>query len=171
MSCTEIRERLLEAELDELAGESDTAVGRHVRSCPACGAVARTLLAETRALGAALDSLAPSRDAVAPAARVAGSRPSIAADPVPSVARERGGSPVSRSRGRVRRWAPLAAAAGLAGLIAIGRGENRPLGDPSTPLDRPEAAAGERFAIEVPDDGRLAVFDTADPSIKVVWFY
>lgn len=171
MSCTEIRERLLEAELDELAGESDTPVGRHVRSCPACGAVARTLLAETRALGAALDSLAPSRDGVAPAGHVAGSRSSLAAGPVPSVVRERGGSPVPRSRGRVRRWAPLAAAAGLAGLIAIGWGEDRPLGDPSTPLDRVEAPVGERFAIEVPDDGRLAVFDTADPSIKVVWFY
>ncbi len=171
MSCTEIRERLLEAELDELAGESDTPVGRHVRSCPACGAVARTLLAETRALGAALDALAPSRDGVAPAGHVVGSRSSLAAGPVPSVVRERGGSPVPRSRGRVRRWAPLAAAAGLAGLIAIGWGEDRPLGDPSTPLDRLEAPVGERFAIEVPDDGRLAVFDTADPSIKVVWFY
>ncbi len=160
MSCTDIRERLLEAEPEELAGRSDTPVGVHVRSCPACGAVAQTLLAETRALAAALDSLAiPAADSV----------PWL--DPVGAVARGRGGSPLSRPRRRALRWAPLATAAGLAGLIAIGRGGDGPSGDPTTAHDRPEAAVGERFAIEVPDDARLAVFDTADPSIKVVWFY
>lgn len=48
--CTSMRDRMLEAELAELAGEGTSALARHVRKCAACRAVARSLAADTDAL-------------------------------------------------------------------------------------------------------------------------
>ena len=45
---------LLTAELDELAGQADTELSRHVRDCPHCAAAARKILAANDVLNASL---------------------------------------------------------------------------------------------------------------------
>ena len=53
MTCEMMRERLLEAELDELAGQGNSPVAAHVRECARCRAVAEQLLGDTRQLAEA----------------------------------------------------------------------------------------------------------------------
>lgn len=57
MICETMRERLLEAELDELAGIGSSPVAVHVRECAWCRAVAERLIADSRLLGAEIARL------------------------------------------------------------------------------------------------------------------
>jgi anti-sigma factor RsiW len=63
-SCTEIREMILEAELDELRGMSDSRVARHVVTCAECQAYAHRLLRAYHQMDAGLSNIsAPTADA------------------------------------------------------------------------------------------------------------
>lgn len=62
-----------------------------------------------------------------------------------------------------------AAAVAVAALFAL------PSPDPMSPdpmalTPRPEAAGDDVFSIEAPDDRGMAVFQTKNPHIRVVWF-
>jgi hypothetical protein len=103
MTCTQMLERLIEADPDALAGRGSSDVAAHVRECARCGAVARQLLADTSLLAATVNAKgaivrrmrpAPIVLALAAAATVAflmlpqqpGARPELAVQPPASVA-------------------------------------------------------------------------------------
>ena len=80
--------------------------------------------------------------------------------------------------------APLAAAAAVAALVlawprgggteaeAPGPGaEDRSLTPAEVPATSGAAAHGPELRVRVPADARVAVFQTRDPSVAVVWFF
>ncbi len=100
MTCDTMRERILEADLAELRGETDTPLAKHLRECDACRSVADKIVQAEAELGVALDTMAT------------------------GVRTRRTTAP----RRRLGHWAvlvPLAAAAGLAAII-VGRGTEAP---------------------------------------------
>jgi hypothetical protein len=61
MDCTAARELMLEAELDELSGNPDTPLTRHIAGCAECATIARTLLQGYSDLDAGLTQLTHGR--------------------------------------------------------------------------------------------------------------
>ena len=59
-ACATVREDLLEAPPDELAGVAQTPLAQHLRECQRCGPIARLLLEEHARLGGALAVIQPS---------------------------------------------------------------------------------------------------------------
>jgi hypothetical protein len=173
-SCETIRERLLEAPPTALTGRGESAVARHVRSCAACRSVARRILDEIELLEASLEQLRPRMsedEAVLLALDLAGRQIAVEEPP----ATRRAGSPGVRRRWM--RWAPfpVAAAAAIAALVLTAgpRGERLEEAGPSARA-APELAAAaslDRLSVDIPEQGRVAVFETKNPSITVVWFY
>jgi hypothetical protein len=130
----------------------------HLEGCPACAT-------DVEAVRAGVDTLAPSFEAArsrldgAAAVRLArtGWRP-VAPGRRPSPARSG------------RRWAPVAAAALAAGLLAVVVWGPEPARPPEGSPARGES--GDRPsppAVRVEAAGRVAVFATPDPKIHVVW--
>ncbi|HUG42526.1 MAG TPA: hypothetical protein VMM12_18830 [Longimicrobiales bacterium] len=157
MRCEDALDRMLEAEPAALRGDAgaDLALAEHIGSCGRCGAVARALAAELAALDEGLERLAMRAGG--------GARPVTTARPA----------------GRVRRtapiWAPLAAAAALAGVLVLGRqggapgsGAPGPTGQATPPTGSVEAAT---VAVTLPADRGGAVIRTANPGITVIWLY
>ena len=145
MSCEQARDAMLDAEPDELRGVGASALAAHVRECARCRAAAATLLGGTAALARALD------DGVAARARDV--------LPMPVGARSR------RARPALAAAIPLAAAAALA-LLFVGRGvlvRDR-IGPYTPPVSVPSAPV-----VNAHGDGGVAVMNTADPRITVVW--
>ena len=145
MSCEAYVQAMLEAEPAELAGEEDSPLARHIRECPHCGATARAILAEEEELGSALASLVPQPDLEAVLARAPAQR--------------------SRFRAGALTLAPLALAAGLAALF-LTREPQLP-GEPYVP--GVQAIPG--LNVEAPEGRNVAVLETRDPDIKVVWLF
>lgn len=144
MTCNDWLDALLEAEPEELRGEGDSALSRHLGSCPECRAKAELLV---RAMGE-LD-----QDLAAEAGRA----------PLPG----------RRGPGRLRRAAlvalPLAAAAvvALVLLSPFGPGRNTPLLSPSL-----AAPVADAVPVVTPPAGRdAAVIQTDNPDIVIVWLY
>lgn len=173
-SCETIRERLFEASATALAGGGESAVARHVRSCAACGAVARRILDETELLWANLERLQPRMsedEAVRLARGLEGHKVGVVEPPA---TRRVGSLGVRR---RWMRWAPVpvAAAAAIATLVLTAgpRIERLEDTDPSQRVVPQEAAVAslEGLSVDIPEQGRVAVFETKNPSITVVWFY
>lgn len=150
-------EALLTAELDELAGEADTELGRLVRDSPHCSAAARKILAANEALNA---SLAAKRVVDAPAL----------------VARARS-SERSTAFGWRMRWPAIPSAwpwaAATVGTVAVWtilvvfalRTES-----PADPETRPEVAAdhAEPPLVDAPGYS-VAVIPTSNPDITIIW--
>lgn len=148
---------LLTAELDELAGEADTELGRLVRDCPHCSAAARKILAANEALNA---TLAASRVVDAPAL----------------VARARS-SQRSKASGWRMRWPAIPSAwpwaAATVGALAVWtilvvfawRTES-----PTDPETRPEVPAehAESPLVDAPGYS-VAVIPTTNPDITIIW--
>ena len=152
--CTRSLDYLLEAELDELDGGSDTEVGRHVRDCERCRAVAQKVLDGTARLDAALATVPDGFDV----------------DVVLGRARSPESGPprttISPLRRRWQRIATVALAASIVGLLVLG--------------DRDEALPGAPFVPRVtaqlpivePSAGQnVAVIQTDNPDITVLWFF
>ena len=144
MNCAECRDQMLEAGLKELAGDGESAVAAHVRSCEACRFVAVSHLAATRELRTSYDAAVPAT------------------------------SPAGMRGRRVRRRAAfavamLAAAAMLAVSVVARREAPEDLhgGHWVTPYD-PAAAS---ISVEVPDGRNAIVFATKNPLVDVVWIY
>jgi anti-sigma factor RsiW len=147
MNCEAARERLLEAELAELEGRGDGELARHLRSCRSCSTQARAILDQYGALRGALESRPPRLDP---------------ADP--------------RWRRRVvrspaRRWVaaiPLALAAGLAILVVARRHQTAI--EPGTPVPLATSAA-PGLDVQGPPGRSVAVFQTDNPNIVVIWSF
>lgn len=158
MSCDEMRDRMLEAPLAALAGEGASPLARHLGECASCRSHARRIVAGTRALADRLDALEP---------RISGDEAVRLARPERAIT----GSVGPERRSPAAAWIaiPLAAAAAVAWLLIPGDGP-RPAGPEHAPP--PERASSDPgFRIEVPVGRRVAVFETPDPEIRVVWFY
>ena len=136
MTCDIMRERILEADLAELHGETDTPLTHHLRECRTCRSVAEKIVQAEADIGLALDTLST------------------------GVRTRRTTAP----RRRIGHWAvlvPLAAAAGL-GAIMVGRGPEAPA-TPALPaiqhvaLPVVESTDNQTVAIFTTDDPDIVV--------------
>jgi hypothetical protein len=147
VDCERARALLLEADLPELLGESDSELARHLGACPACRRTADRIGQAERSLAAWLARAAPISDA---------SRALAAA------------AATARRRAAWRRTlvaGGTAAAAALAGLLLLARRGGPPNARLPTP---PAAAAG--FSVVAPPGRDVVVLHTANPRIVVVWY-
>lgn len=165
--CGRARELLLEAAPRELRGEGQGALAAHLSRCPDCRAAARTLLEGQEELDQAL-------------ARMASAGTSV--DQVLASLRRERVAPGTKEtvelrtpgRGSWIRWASLAAAAALAGVLAWAPWD----GPGRRPAGGEEVGGREARVVEPPEGGlrveadrRFALMKTDDPGISVVWFY
>ncbi len=154
MNCTEARDRLLEADLAELKAEVDTDLSLHLQGCIRCRAVAERLAAEERTLAAALDAVRPRTGVEEALARAEAE---------------------SASRGRVptfplrKAWGlvPLAAAAAVAGVLITSSGGQLP----GEPIDVAAVRHAPAPIVEESTGQNVAVFETENPDIVVVWIF
>ena len=107
MNCSIATETMLEADPQDLTGDNDSDLARHIAACARCRAIAEHLVQGQLGLARELDELSP-QTAVDEAIQIAGRR-------------------ASAIRRRNLRWqigTPLAAAAGLVGLVLLGGGDD-----------------------------------------------
>lgn len=156
MNCTEARLVLLEADRTTLEGEGEGPLAHHLAGCADCRARAEAILQGETLLAAGLREALPMPDL----------------DRIIDLAREETPEVIPLAA-RFRRWAtkgpgaaliPMAAAAALAALF-LGR-------PPSLPgpefIPEPEQAG---LAVEAPEGQSVAVLETSNPDIKVVWLF
>jgi anti-sigma factor RsiW len=149
ITCGAARELLLEAEPAELRGQGGSELAVHLQSCAACAARARYIVEQQEVLASTLDGL--------PSALVAG--PGLAA------VRTRSGRPI------YRRWqvlVPLALAASVGGLLVV---RHRPPGPQTVAPLQVAAVTPRQLDVQVPAGQSVAVFQTANPHIVVIWSY
>lgn len=158
MNCRSARETILEADPAELEAPGDTGLGRHLAACSDCRAAAAAVLAGTATLRAALDEMvatAPRRSVDSALAELRRPRPRFG---------------VRRRPRRLPRLVPWAvAAAAILGTIILTRTPPSPAS-----VDRPSlalAAGAPPPVVEDAGGADIAVFDTRDPGITVVWIY
>jgi len=153
--CDATRTWLLEADLADLTetGPAPTREQQHLQACEACQREASHILRVTGLLDSAVGFPGPGPDAQALIARAR----------LESVSRP----PVGREwwRAANRRWIALAAAAALGAVTLWGDREPRM---PGTALTSPVGTAPIVHATTA--DG-VAVFETENPDITVLWFY
>jgi len=148
MTCDIARAALLEADPADLRRETDSALSGHLRECAACRTAADAILDAEGATAAWIAARAP-RHAFAPA-------------------RARGGR---AARHGTWRWAAgIAAAAGIAGVVLMTR-PDRPPPAPPTARTAPALDGRATVAVRAPAGRNVAVFETADPDIVVIWLY
>src|SRR5437763_8847427 len=148
MRCAEARERMLEAERTDLSGATESELSLHLRECARCRRAANRILEAERELWGALAAATPVRGAEEAVGTV-------------------------RRRAQRRRWvwrvAPLAAAAGLA-VALLARREQVQQSLP--PASAPSIRSGRSgLAVEGPPGRSVAVFQTDNPDIVVIWFF
>ena len=148
MRCAEAREQMLEADRTDLSGATESELSLHLHRCARCRGAADRILEAERELWRALAAATPRRGADE-AVRLA------------------------RRRARRRRWmwraAPLAAAAVLA-VALIARREQVQQSLP--PASAPSIRSGRSgLAVEGPPGRSVAVFQTDNPDIVVIWFF
>lgn len=141
MNCTEAYDAILEAELEELRGQGEGDLARHLRECAACRATARRVL---EALGA-LDLALEGEDAAVPTARTGRVR-------------------LVQTR-RVAAVGLLAAAAAVAILVRRPQAPER-----ARITARPVASVAVEVDVST-STRQVAVLSTADPNITVVWYF
>jgi hypothetical protein len=147
-----MRERLLEADPQELRGEGQTELARHLSRCAGCMALAQTILDGHRALDRGLSAICRDR----------------AVEPL----MERIRASERRSHPRFSwRWAvPATAAAVLVGLLLVRPSQFEPGSrDPWVPTQ--SVSWSKEGFIEAPSGQTMLVFETEDRSAKVIWFY
>ena len=142
MNCNEARQALLDAEPAELSGTGDSELARHLAGCAECSALARAVLEDLRVMDTALQQMATTR----PARRAA-------------------------PRQRPVRWlaAGLAVAAVATGVLLVRRQPPRPAG---TTVAHATPALPRGVEVDLAASPRpAAVFETADSTITVVWYF
>jgi hypothetical protein len=151
MNCSTATELMLEADPRALGGEGDSELVSHIESCDRCRAIADRFLSGQLALANELDANVPRRT-VEEALRAAEQRSIVL-------------------RRRKTLWqvgAPLAAAAGLVGLVLLGDGSTG--SDVLLQTSVPEPLPG--LEVSGPPGKDVAVFKVTDrPDIVVVWFF
>jgi anti-sigma factor RsiW len=150
MKCDEAYPLLFEADPDELRGESDSHLSDHLRSCTRCRTLAGRINREEDRLRTALVSV----------------RPRIS----PKEASKRA-EQEARLRHRREIWqgiAPVAAAAGLAGILLVSTGSPSP-----GSLDELTTTVQVALppVVETAPGQQVAVFETDNPNIVVVWSF
>ncbi len=158
--CEKMRHLILEGEPHELRGEGGSPLAVHVRMCPRCARAATRVLDETERLDAFLtrDPTGAQVDAVLERAGRAAS---------PSTARAASDAPpAARPRSPSRRWAVLAAAAAVGALLLL---PGRSLPPPGPELLGP--GARRLPTVEAMTGQRVAVVETDNPEITVLWFF
>jgi hypothetical protein len=159
-TCVEMRERLLEADPAELLGEGDSTVALHVAGCAACTAAARRILRSQQELADALSQLS---ERAAPAAGAG----VVAVGPVASAETAGRRAPGARRR-LLRAMPPLAAAAVLVLFLLQQRAvDELPRLEP---VPEPTAYALDMPVVNATDGSDVAVMQTTNPNITVVWF-
>jgi hypothetical protein len=155
-ACENVRRLILEAEPDELRGIGPGAVATHVRGCTSCARLAGRILDETAALD---EYLAAEADASA-VERVLRRAGIPIARTAPTPARPR------RAWVRPSAWVALAAAASVTVLL-VARGRI------PTPTSRPVAlaVAAPPPLVQSSSDRTVAVMQTDNPDITVLWFF
>jgi len=185
MSECDLTWRILEAEPSELQATADTELALHLIGCETCRHAADRVLAANAALDRVL-SAAPGPDAKGLIARARvglvdgggavhggdGAGTGDGADEGGPAGDESGGAPSKTAElperpGPWRRpWVPIVAAASGAALLVPTQGE-RPL--PGTPISpRPVAPPA---LVEAQAGQSVAVMQTDDPDITVLWFF
>jgi hypothetical protein len=148
MDCDRARSLLLEAEIPELLGESDSELARHLRTCAGCRKAADGIREAELGLAAWLSRAAPRTDDSLALTRAAAA---------------------ARRRSVGRRYAAaggMAAAAALAGLLLLSRRS----GGPGEVVAPPFASAAPAFSVTAPPGREMVVLHTANPKIVVVWY-
>jgi anti-sigma factor RsiW len=145
MNCPAALDLMLEAEPADLAGITDSELSRHIEGCPPCRAAANRILEAERSLRETLAAAAPRRT-TAEVLHLTGQR--------------------RRRTGRLWQLGSLAAAAGLAGLVltrhhAIELVPPPPVSPPPSP----------RIAVAAPHGRSVAVLQTDNPDVVVIWFF
>jgi hypothetical protein len=155
MNCSEARSGLLEADLATLEGRDGSPLGTHIAECSGCRARAQAILEGESLLASKLgqEIELPDLDGIISAAEAEESVESL-----PS--RWRGWA----SRKRVAALLPMAAAAAMVALF-LGRAPTLP--GPEYILDPP----GDGMAVEVPLGQSVAVMETNNPEITVLWLF
>ena len=156
MNCQEAMEAILEADPEVLEGPGSTALGLHLQECPRCRAKARAILQGEAhlAMGLARDLRTPDLDEILRQAAERG----------PAGVGSGRKAAWSVSTGRViRTLIPLAAAATL--VLLLGRSPSLP-GSPYVPSPPPSG-----LNVEVPQGQSVAVMETTNPKIAVVWIF
>jgi len=159
-ACVEMRERLLEADPAELLGEGDSTVALHVAGCAACTAAARRVLRSQQELADALSQLSD-RAAPAPGARVVSVGSAASAESAVRPAR-------GARRSLLRVMPPLAAAAVLVLFLLQQRAADEL--PRLEPVPEPTAYAPDMPVVNATDGSDVAVMQTTNPNITVVWF-
>ena len=154
MNCTEARDRLLEADLAELESAVETDLSLHLRDCAACRTMAERLAAEERSLAAVLSSMPPRVDVEEAVAR---------AMAAPGSGRRILPFPLRRAWGLV----PLAAAAAATAVLVTSNGGQLP----GEPMDVVSARQDPVPTVETYSGHSVAVFETQNPDIVVVWTF
>jgi hypothetical protein len=150
VTCATARTLMLTADPAELAGSTGSDLTLHIATCASCRGRAALLLEAQGELARVLD--APGAQDSPTAVRSA-----------LATARRR------RDDARRRRWTlPLAAAAVLAGLMVIRFGSRAPV-QPSPPAVPP--AAGHRITVTAPQGRNVAVLQTDNPNVVIIWFF
>ncbi len=151
MTCDDVRELMLTADMQELLLSAEGGIGEHTRSCNACQRVAATILVRMRELDAALITLSETgkrRQPVAPPTAGFTAPSWLAARPL------------------------LAAAAALVllvtGWVSVHREMGRRAGD-RYPLYLPpiEATVG---VVNAGPGSAVVLMRTSNPKISVVWY-
>lgn len=152
MNCTTALDLILEADPAELRGERPSELATHLRSCEQCRAAAARVLEAERVLADVFASSAPgpsTPEAVTAATREA-----------------------ARRTARRRLWSrgvPLAAAAVLGGIAVLSR--NRPPPPLLPTAVAPSVTATPGVLVQGPPGRGVAVLQTDNPDIVVIWFF
>ena len=147
MTCATARTLLLTADPGELAGATGSDLALHIATCASCAARAALLLESQTELVRRL-KVEPPHDA-------------------PEVVRSAIAAARRRAAVRRRGWTvPLAAAAGIAGLIGIHSGGRTPF--PAAQPVAPRAPGG--FSVIASPGRSVAVLHTDNPNVVIIWY-
>jgi len=155
MKCLDARRALLEAELETLEGGGDGPLALHLRGCPGCASVARAILEGEAALTDALREAAPRLDLRKVLDLAGESEAAVAREGVQELRSWRRPAPGLA-------FLPLAAAAAATAFFL-----GRPPSLPGPPYAPPASAGG--LEVQAPGGGAVAVLQTNNPEITVLW--
>ena len=157
MTCDEARELLLEAGPDELEGRGGSPLALHLRGCAGCAAAAARIVQATRALDTHLLTTADEEavDAILAGLGHPGSRRTAPVRDRPD------------PRWRRAAWGSLAAAAAAVGLLFVARG-SAPVNEAAPRL---AASVPAPPLVEASSAATVAVIETDNPDITVLWFF
>lgn len=170
MRCEDARTLLLEADVAELdpdgSSPPSSPLAAHLRDCARCAAAAADIRRSLAELDAHLTAAAPDGAVDAIMARLAEPVAAAAGGSAPARAIAGGFFPAGRTWRRSP-WIPFALAAGVAGLFYVAR-VRTPLPEGGTAL---LASAPALPLVESSGSAGVAVIETDNPDITVLWFF